>query len=131
MTDPPKTSPSSSGVPALVTSIPSSIYWEIILKSVLLSSASVEAKRVPSTVIELYFGESPLITTLFPSPPSLLMVTPGTLATDSAALASGSSCIRSEDTTLTSDLAANCLFIASICPLACPVTTISSPSIDV
>ena len=62
-----------------------------MLRSVLLSSGSVEANLVPSTVIELYFGERPLITTLFPSPPSLLMVTPGILATDSAALASGSS----------------------------------------
>ena len=80
----------------------------------LLSSGSVDAKRVPSTVIELYFGDNPLITTLLPSPPSLLIDTPGTRATDSAAFASGNSWIRSADTILTIEFEFNCLFIASI-----------------
>ena len=90
-TVPPRTSPSWSGVPALVTSIPSNIYCDIILRSVLRSSASVDARFVPFTVILLYFGDRPRMTTLFPSPPSRLMDTPGTLATASAAFASGSS----------------------------------------
>ena len=59
--------------------------------SVLLLLELVEAKFAPSTVILLYLGDNPRITTLFPSPPSLLMDTPGTLETASAALASGSS----------------------------------------
>ena len=63
----------------------------------LRSSASVDARFVPLTVILLYFGESPRITTLFPSPPSLLIETPGTLATASAALASGNSWILSDE----------------------------------
>ena len=62
-----------------------------MLKSVLRLSLSVDANLTPFTVILLYFGDSPLITTLFPSPPSLRMETPGTRATVSAALASGSS----------------------------------------
>ena len=90
-TVPPRTSPSRSGVPALVTSIPSNIYCDIILISVLLLDESVDARLVPFTVILLYLGERPLITTLFPSPPSRLIDTPGILATASAALDSGSS----------------------------------------
>ena len=64
----------------------------------LLLFGSVEAKFVPFTVILLYLGESPRMTTLLPSPPSRLMETPGILATASAALDSGNSCILSEDT---------------------------------
>ena len=87
-------------------------------RSALLLSSSVDAIFVPFTVILLYFGESPLITTLLPSPPSLRIETPGILATDSAALASGSSWIRSEETIFLIDLALSCLLIASICPFA-------------
>ena len=89
-----------------------------MLKSVLLSLLSVDASLTPFTVILLYLGDRPLITTLFPSPPSLLIETPGTRATVSAALASGSSCILSDEIILTKDLEFNCLFMASICPFA-------------
>ena len=71
------------------------------------------------------------MTTLFPSPPSLFIETPGTRATDSAAFASGNSCILSADTILTIELEFNCLLMASICPFAWAVTVTSSPSIVV
>ena len=67
------------------------MYCDTILRSVLRSSGSVDAKFVPSTVILLYFGDNPLITILLPSPPSLRIETPGMRATVSAAFASGSS----------------------------------------
>ena len=62
-----------------------------MLRSVLRFSLSVDASFTPLTVILLYFGESPLIMTLFPSPPSRRIDTPGTRPTVSAALASGKS----------------------------------------
>ena len=89
---------------------------------------SVDARLVPLTVILLYFGDNPLITTLFPSPPSRLIDTPGILATASAALDSGNSCILSDDTIFFMDFAFSCLLIASIWPRACAVTTTVLPS---
>ena len=44
----------------------------------------------------LYLGERPRMITLFPSTPSLLIETPGTRATVSAAFALGNSWILSE-----------------------------------
>ena len=128
LTVPPRASPSKSGVPALVTSIPSSKYWEIVLTSVLLLSLSVEATLIPLIVTLLYFGDKPLITTLLPSPPSLCIETPGNRAIASAAFASGSSFNLSEETTFLIDFAFSCLFIAPIWPFACALTTTVFPS---
>ena len=97
-----------SAVTVLNTSIPSNILEEIILRSVLRSPASELARRIPSIVITLYFGATPRITTLVPSPPTLVTETPGNLPTDSAALASGSASIRADETAFMIDFDDNC-----------------------
>ena len=89
-------------------------YCDIMLISVLRSSGSVDAKLAPFTVILLYFGERPRITILFPSPPSLFIDNPGTLARASAAFASGNSWILSDDIIFFMEAELSCLLIASI-----------------
>ena len=69
-----------------------------MLTSVLLLYSFVEATLTPLIVTLLYFGDKPLMTTLFPSPPSLCIETPGNRAIASAAFASGSSFNLSEET---------------------------------
>ena len=108
LTVPPKASASLSAVTVLNTSIPSSMSEEMILRSVLLSPDSELDRRIPSIVIALYFGATPRITTFVPSPPTLLIETPGNLPTDSAALASGSVCIRADETAFIMDFDDNC-----------------------
>ena len=98
--DPPNASPSISGVGDLNSSIPDRSSGEMSERSTDLSVPDVEGNLTPFMDMAVNFGSNPLTTTLDPSPPSLLMATPGRRDMASAALTSGSSLIFSADTKL-------------------------------
>ena len=97
-TVPPNASASISDVKAFVTSILESIVGEIIFRSTPRSVRLVAGICSPPIKIVLYVGARPRMTTRFASPPLRVMETPGKRPIDSAALASGTSMIRSDET---------------------------------
>ena len=123
---PPMASPSMSGVIALRTSMPSSTFDETSERSTARSFPSVDGRRTPLTVTLLNLGESPRMATRLASPPERWIETPGSRPMDSAALLSGSSWMRSRETTLPTVEPRNCSLMAPSWPATWAVTTTSS-----
>ena len=107
--------------------MPARTSWEIVERSTERLSTSVAGTRWPLTVTFENWGESPRMTTFWPSPASRWTLTPGSRPIDSATLASGTSWMRSAETTLTMVLDEICWLIAAACPAAWAVTTTSWP----
>ena len=92
--------------------MPPSTFDETSERSTERSPSPVLGRRTPLTVTVLYFGDRPRMATRFASPPERWMATPGRRPMDSAALLSGSSWIRSLETTLPTVALRNCSLMA-------------------